>query len=87
MIWTEFWHGKDNNIGYKPIFKQRKNNLPHKYASPQGLIDFLAAIKSELLDPKNRNKVHCNLPEEEIKALHTLIQLQKERKIIMVLEI
>ena len=33
------------------------------------------------MDPKNRNKETCNLPEEEIIALKQLVKLQKERSI------
>ena len=41
MIWKEFWAGRDDSNQPKPpIFKQRKNNLPFKYNSPKGLIEF-----------------------------------------------
>ena len=33
--------------------------------------------------PKNRNRVKCNLPKEELQALHELIQLQKDQQIII----
>ena len=40
-------------------------------------------MKSEIIDPKNRNKVNCNLPPDEMVALKELIRLQKERKIMI----
>ena len=82
MIWKEFWYGREQDENQeKPIFKTKKNNLPRNYKSPNLLKTFLGAVKSEILDPKNRNKVKCNLPPEEIKALKELIQMQKDRKI------
>ena len=84
MIWKEFWAGRDDSNQPKPpIFKQRKNNLPFKYKSPKGLIEFLASVRSELLDPKCRKNVKCNVSDGEIKALQQLIQLQKEREIVI----
>ena len=81
-LWHEYFHGKENEEEYKePIFKTKKNNLPQKHTTPQGLKDFLNAIRSEIIDPKNRNEEKCNLPDEEIKALADLINLQKERNI------
>ena len=83
-LWHEYFHGKESEEEYKePIFKTKKNNLPQKHATPQGLKDFLSAIRSEIIDPKNRNEEKCNLPEEEIKALSELINLQKERKAVI----
>ena len=35
------------------------------------------------MDPHNRNKVECNLPPEELRALKELITLLKERKIVI----
>ncbi len=84
MVWNEFWFGRDSDTDRpKPIFRQNKTNFPKKYRSPQGLKDCLAAVKSELVDPKNRHKVKPNLPEDEIQALKMLIRLQKERQIVI----
>ena len=84
MIWQEFWHGRDDsNTQKKTIFKQKKSNLPKNYSSPNNLKTFLAGVKSEILDPKNRRKAKCNLPESEVKAIKELIKLQKDRKIII----
>ena len=80
IIWYEYWFGQENlEEKEKRLYKKQKNNLPKNYTVPQGLKTFLSAIKSEILDPKNRNSVPCNIPPEEIAALKELIRLQKER--------
>ena len=80
IIWHEFWFGQENlEEKEKPIFKTQKNNLPKNYTVPQGLKTFLSGVKSEIMDPKNRTSVPCNIPPEEIAALKELIRLQKER--------
>ena len=43
----------------------------------------MAAVKSEIIDPKNRHKVTNNLTIEEKEALNTLVRLQKERRIVI----
>ena len=79
-IWHEFWFGREREEGYKePIFKTSKNNLPRNYTIPSGLKTYLGAVKSEIMDPRNRNHIKCNLPVSEIEALKDLIRLQKER--------
>ena len=84
MIWNEFWYGRENQMGRKkPIFKNKKNNLPRNYKSPNNLKIFLTSIKSELLDPKNRKKAKSNLPEKEMRAILELIQLQKSKQIMI----
>ena len=40
---------------------------------------FLNAVKSEIQDPLNRNKVRPNLPPDELEGLKQLIDLQKNR--------
>ena len=84
VVWHEYWHGKEddgeNDIS-KPIFNIKKNNLPKNYSSPSGLKTFLNSIKSEIMDPRNRNEEECNLPEEEVIALKQLFKLQRERTI------
>ena len=85
MIWKEFWFNReseDNNKKYS-IFKSKKSNLPKNHKTPKGLTVFLSAFKSEITDPQNRKQVICNLPDEEMKALKQLIQLQKEKQIII----
>ena len=42
---------------------------------------FLNSVKSEILDPENRNKARPNLPPDELKALNELIDLQRNRVI------
>ena len=84
MVWFEFWHGKENEQPQKEnIFKSTKNNLPRDHQSPQGMKDFLSSVKSEIMDPRNRNNEKCNLPVNEVQALKELISLQKERVIVI----
>ena len=83
-IWQEYWFGKDIEEVYKrPIFKKKKMNLPKNHSTPTGLKTFLNSIRSEIMDPRNRNTEKCNLPIEEIAALKELIRLQKQRIIII----
>ena len=83
-IWQEYWYGREQDKEYiKPIFKTQKRNLPKNYSTPVGLKTCLNAIKSDIMDPKNRNNEKCNLPQEEILALKELIRLQKDRVIII----
>ena len=84
VIWHEFHYGKeDNGDTEKHIFKEVKTNMPKNYSVTERLKVFLNAIKSEIQDPRNRNKVECNLPEDEMQALKELISLQRERKIVI----
>ena len=53
--------------------------MQKNHSTPQGLKTFLSAIKSEIMDQKNRNEEVCNLPVEEIQALKELIKLQRDR--------
>ena len=83
-MWKEFWFGRDAEESHtEPIFKQKKNNFPKTHKAPQGLKDFVSAVKSDIMDPKNRNKVQSNLPDDEKEALKILIKLQKDRKIVI----
>ena len=85
--WQEFWHGRDENPDNKiDIFKDKhKSNLPKNYHIPKGLQIFLNSIKSEILDPKNRNSSECNISPQETQALRELVRLQRE-KIITIKE-
>ena len=83
MIWKEFWFEREDGNQKPPIFKSKKTNYPRNHKTPLELKNYLAAVKSDLLDPKNRHKVKPNLPEDELKALLELIKLQKERKIVI----
>ena len=64
-----------------PYSKRKKHNFPRNHRAPKSLSDFLAAVKSDIVDPKNRNKVESNIPDDEKEALKELIRLQRERKI------
>ena len=81
MLWTEFWAGQPKGEYEKPLFKTQKTNMPRKHPTPAALKDMLAATKSEILDPKNRNKCRTNLPPGEMKALAKLIEMQKQQMI------
>ena len=84
MVWKEFWYDSEKEKDYEPsIFKSKKTNFPRNYNVPNGLKTFLSSVKSEILDPKNRNRVQNNLPPDEMKALKQLIQYQKERQIVI----
>jgi hypothetical protein len=83
-IWHEFWYGREQiQERKKPIFKTSKSNLPKNYTVPEGLKMFLGSVKSEILDPRNRNQTKCNLPHDQIQAIKELIRLQKEGVIII----
>ena len=82
IIWHEFWFGRETENEYeKPMFKTHKTLMPKNHTTPKGLLMYLNAIKSELLDPRNRNKSECNIPPGEVLALKTLVRLQRERVI------
>ena len=62
MVWNKFWFGRETEEPYeKPLFQKKKHNFPRNYRSPKGLQDYLAAVKSDIMDPHNRNKVKSNL--------------------------
>ena len=65
------------------MFKAKKHNFPRNYKSPKGLQNYLAAVQSDLMDPKNRNKVESNLKEEEKEALRVFINLQRDKQIVI----
>ena len=80
VIWHEYWHGKEADEEFtKPIFKTQKSNLPQNHNTPAGLKTYLNSVKSEIMDPRNRNIEKCNLPQDELNALKDLIKLQRER--------
>ena len=56
---------------------QKNNNIP------EDLKIFLGAVKSELMDPKNRHKKECNISKELLEALLQLIKLQRDREIVI----
>ena len=75
MVWTEFWFGKAHEETYKPsLFKQKKSNFPRNHKTHRGLQDYLAAVKSEIMDPKNRHKTSSNLSPGEQEALKELVK-------------
>ena len=84
MVWKEFWYGKERlAVCTTHIQTRRKSYFPRNHKSPKGLQDYLAAVKSDIVDPKNRWKVTSNISEDEKDALHHLVKLQKERQIVI----
>ena len=80
VVWHEFWYGRQPEETYEiPMFKTNKTNMPKNYSIPQGLQMYLNGIKSEILDPRNRNTIKSNISMEETQALKCLIQLQRDR--------
>ena len=64
MIWKEFWYGRDGVPELPPQrFRKKKSNLPKNHKTPNKLKTFLGAIKSEILDPENRNPAKPNFPK------------------------
>ena len=77
-LWWEYHYGKEQD--YKdPIFKTLKTNLPKNHSIPDGLKVFLKSVKSDFMDPRNRNSIQCNIPQDEILALKELQELQRKR--------
>ena len=59
VIMHDFWHGREEEKETDkaiPIFKIIKTSMPKKYSSPEGIQMFLNAVKSDLIDPRNRNR-------------------------------
>ena len=84
MMWKEFFFGREVEEAPKEkIFKSNKTNFPRGHAPPEGLKTFINSVKSEIIDPRNRNSEKCNLPVSEIQALKELISLQRERQIVI----
>ena len=84
MVWTEFFHGREDIEIYKPpIFKTTKNHMPKNYSTPEDIKIYLSSLKSEINDQRNRIKEKCNLPVDELNALKDLIRLQKDRIIVI----
>ena len=84
MLWTEFWYGKESDhVNDQNIFKKIKTNLPKNHPTPSGLKIYLAAVKSDILDPQNRHNNKNNITPGEKQALSALISLQKQKKIVI----
>ena len=79
MVWQEFWYGRTNEMKTIPIFRLKKSNFPRNHQIPKNLRTCLNSIKSEIMDPLNRNPALSNLPSEEVQAIKELIRLQRER--------
>ena len=79
MVWKEFWFGTEKDEKTIPIFKIKKTNFPRNHQIPKNLKICLSSIKSEIMDPYNRNKAEPNLPKHEFQAIKELIRLQRDR--------
>ena len=72
MTWKEYLYGKEKDVTYvKPLFKEKKHNFPRNKQAPRGLLNYLAAVKSDLMNPKKKQIVKSNITEGEKKALVT----------------
>ena len=79
MVWKEYHSGKENDEDRQtPLFKSKKTNFPKNHPTPKGLKEYIGAVKSDLLNPYNRNKVVNNLTEDETDAINHINKLQKE---------
>ena len=69
----------------KPVnkFSELRKPIGPKTSVPEGLRIFLSSIKSEIQDPRNRNQALPNISDDEMEAMKQLIQLQRERKIVV----
>ena len=68
---------KKQMITTKKKFKTKKTNQPKDQTTHIGMREFfLGSVKSDIVDPRNRNEAKCNLPKEEVSALSERIRLQ-----------
>ena len=59
VLWQKFWYGRnkdEEHIKKIQIFRFHKYNLPKNFSSPSGLKTMLSSIRSEIMDPRNRNQ-------------------------------
>ena len=74
QILVNFHFGRDKEEEYIPaVYKTEKYNLPKDHNTPKESKNFIGAVKSEIMDPHNINKVECNLPPEELRVLKNLL--------------
>ena len=82
--WKEFWyiHGDGETLKdyVPPIFKSEKTNLPRN--TSKEVDSFISGVRGEIIGTP-ANKIHSNITPLEREALRTLIQLQKDRKLII----
>ena len=72
MTVKEYLYGKEKDVTYvKPLLKQKKHNFPRNNKAPRGLLNYLAAVKSEMMGPKKKQVVKSNITEGEKEALVT----------------
>ena len=81
--WREYWHDKgDTNDTYEPpIFRKEKTNMPKN--TSKEVEGFVSGIRSEIIGTPP-NQVFSNITPDEKNALTTLINLQRNREIIII---
>lgn len=57
--------------------------MPQNHPTPKSLKIFIDSVKSEIMDPRNRNDFKCNLTVEELNALKEVVKLEKDRRIVI----
>jgi hypothetical protein len=81
VIWHEYWYEREKTEEYKkPIFRVKKSNLPKNYATPKGLKTYLSAIRSKIMDPRNRIVEKCNLPPQRISSTKRAYTITERKK-------
>ena len=81
ILWRQFWADRDSTQNSTiPIFNLNKTNFPNLKPA-ESLTMFLGSIKSDIMNPQNRNRVQPNLSNLEQEALLDLIKLQQSRTI------
>ena len=88
MLWHEFFHDNDNSDYKAPLFKTEKSNYPKNHSHPRGLEVFHHSVENFIMDKSNWNKdllnpKRSNISQGEFEALKQLIELQKNRVIVI----
>ena len=69
ILWRQFWADRDSTQNSTiPIFNLNKTNFPNLKPA-ESLTMFLGSIKSDIMNPQNRNRVQPNLSNLEQEAL------------------
>jgi len=67
LRWREFFATQEDDHEYHPsIFRKEITNLPRNHKPPKELKMFCHAVKSEILDPENRNKIRIRNHNSEV---------------------
>ena len=88
MLWHEYFYGEDK-VDYKaPLFKTEKTNVPRNHPQPRALEVFHHSVENFISDKSNWNRKllnpkRSNISDGEFNALNELIDLQKNRVIVI----